>query len=168
MGNYQQAINNAGTTAPDVTDSRLYGRTKWGFYISMDNYFGSIHHFIKGSWNDGRNETWAFTEIDRSIATGLQFDGSIWKRKNDRFALAFVSNGLSVNHKNYLVKGGYGFLIGDGKLNYGRENIFEAYYSLNVFKQISISPDYQFVLHPSYNKDRGPVHIIGLRMHAEF
>ena len=90
MGNYQQAIASAGSAVPDVTDSRVYGRDKWGFYLSMDNHFGSVHHFIKGSWNDGKNETWAFTEIDASIATGLQFDGNIWNRKNDRFALAFV------------------------------------------------------------------------------
>lgn len=168
MGNYQASIQNAGAAPPDITDSRLYGRTKSGFYLSMDNHFGNIHHFIKTSWNDGKNETWAFTEIDRSIATGIQFDGNIWKRKNDRFALALVSNGLSNDHKAYLSKGGYGFLIGDGKLNYGRETILEAYYSLNVYKRFFISPDYQFVTNPAYNKDRGPVHIIGLRMHAEF
>ncbi len=102
MGNYQQSMQTAGTTPPDITDSRVYGRTKYGFYLSMDNHFGSIHHFIKGSWNDGKNETWAFTEIDRSIATGLQFDGDLWKRKNDRFALAIVSNGISTDHHNYL------------------------------------------------------------------
>ena len=168
MGNYQTAIESAGINPPDVTDSRLYGRTKWGYYLSVDNHFGSFHHFIKTSWNDGKNETWAFTEIDRSVTTGLQWDGDLWKRKKDKFAIAYVSNGLSRNHKTYLALGGYGFLIGDGKLNYGREQIIEAYYSFNIAKQIYLSPDYQFVTNPGYNKDRGPVHIVALRLHAEF
>jgi high affinity Mn2+ porin len=168
MGNYAEAIQTAGANPPDVTETRLYGRTKWGFYLSLDNHFGSVHHFIKGSWNDGKNETWAFTEIDRSIATGLQFDGDLWKRKTDKFSIAIVSNGISNYHRDYLSKGGYGFIIGDGQLNYGRETIVEAYYSWNVYKQIFISPDYQFVSNPAYNKARGPVHIVGLRLHAEF
>ena len=169
MGNYLQSINNAGATGiPDVTDSRLYGRDKWGYYFSIDNNFGPMHHFFKTSWNDGKNETWAFTEIDKSVATGLQFDGNLWKRKNDKFSLAFVTNGLSNDHRSYLSKGGYGFLIGDGKLNYGNEQIFETYYSFNICKQFYISPDYQFVTNPGYNKDRGPVHILALRLHVEW
>ena len=168
MGNYQQSITKAGAGIPDITDSRQYGRDKWGYYISLDNHFGKFHHFIKSSWNDGKNETWAFTEIDRSFTTGVQFDGDIWKRKNDRFSIAYVNNGLSSDHRNYLAKGGYGFLIGDGKLNYGHEQIMEAYYSFNILKKVFLSPDYQFVTNPGYNKDRGPVHIIALRLHAEF
>ena len=85
----------------------------------------------------------------------------------DFAGIAYVNNGLSDDHKNYLAAGGYGFLIGDGKLNYGHEQIIETYYSWNVAKKIFISPDYQFVLHPAYNKDRGPVHVVSLRMHVE-
>ncbi len=169
MGNYQQSIANAGTTSiPDVTDSRLYGRDKWGYYFSVDNHLGFLHHFIKTSWNDGKNETWAFTEIDQSFTTGLQFDGTLWKRKNDKLAIAFVSNGISNDHRSYLAKGGYGFLIGDGKLNYGNEQITEVYYSFNIYKQFFLSPDYQFITNPGYNKDRGPVHILALRLHMEW
>lgn len=168
MGNYALSIQKAGTGTPDITDSRMYGRTKSGYYFSFDNHFGALHHFFRNSWNDGKNETWAYTEIDNSIASGLQLDGVLWNRKEDRFAVAYVSNGLSADHKNYLSRGGYGFLIGDGQLNYGRENILEAYYSIQVQKHISISPDYQFVSHPGYNKDRGPVHIVALRVHAAF
>ena len=79
-----------------------------------------------------------------------------------------MNNNLSADHKLYLQKGGYGFLIGDGKLNYGSEQIFETYYSCHLTKQIFLSPDYQFVINPAYNKDRGPVHIVGLRLHADF
>lgn len=168
MGNYRESVQTAGFSAPDITDSRQYGRTKTGYYISFDTHLGAIHHFLRNSWNDGKNETWAFTEIDRSLATGLQFDGILWKRKNDRFAIALVSNGISADHRDYLARGGYGFIIGDGKLNYGKETILETYYYINLYKGISISPNYQFVHNPAYNKDRGPVHIVSLRLHAEF
>lgn len=171
MGNYQESLNRmylVPGTPPDITSTRAYGRTKWGFYGNIDNEFGSIHMFLKASINDGKNETWAFTEIDKSITTGLQFDGDLWKRNQDRFAIAYINNNLSNTHQQYLEKGGYGFLIGDGKLNYGAEQIIEAYYSMHITKQVFLSPDYQFVSHPAYNKDRGPVHIIGLRLHADF
>jgi high affinity Mn2+ porin len=170
MGNYQQSIANASLfgAAPNIQSTRQYGRTKWGFYGNIDNEFGSFHLFLKASINDGKNESWAFTEIDKSVTTGLQFDGDLWKRKQDRFAIAYINNHLSNTHKQYLEKGGYGFLIGDGKLNYGAEQIIEAYYSMHLTKQIFLSPDYQFVINPAYNKDRGPVHIIGLRLHADF
>jgi high affinity Mn2+ porin len=168
MGNYNQSIKNAGTGIPDVTDSRLYGRVKWGIYSGFNSDFGNLHHFINASWSDGKNESWAFTEIDRSITTGLQFDGIRWKRKNDRFAIAYVANFLSKSHRNYLAKGGYGFIIGDGKLNYGSEQIIEAYYSINLLKHLFITPDYQFVINPGYNRDRGPVNLFALRMHLAF
>jgi high affinity Mn2+ porin len=169
MGNYEQSIATALPTfsAPDVTDSRSLGRSKFGYYITMDNHFGKVNQFIKYSWSDGKNETWAFTEIDRSIATGLAFDGSLWKRKEDKIGIAYVNNGLSDSHKKYLSLGGNGFIIGDGKLNYGTEQIVELYYSCNVWKKIFVTPDYQFISHPAYNKDRGPVSVFSLRLHVE-
>ncbi len=99
---------------------------------------------------------------------GFSVDGARWKRKNDQAGYAFVVNNLSDDHKEYLEKGGYGFIIGDGKLNYAPENIFEWYYSWNIIKKIFLSPDYQLVINPAYNRDRGPlVHIISLRLHVE-
>lgn len=170
MGNYRESISKGYLTnmAPNILDSRQYGRSKWGFYASADNHFGPYHLFFKASINDGKNETWAFTEIDKSFTTGFQLDGDIWKRNQDKFAIAYINNNLSADHKSYLENGGYGFLIGDGKLNYGAEQIIEAYYSMHLTKQIFLSPDYQFVWNPAYNKDRGPVHIVGLRLHADF
>ncbi|MDE3253382.1 MAG: carbohydrate porin, partial [Bacteroidota bacterium] len=167
MGDYQLAIQQAGNMPPDITQYRSYGRTKWGYYASLDNHFGNLHHFIKLSWNDGQNESWAFTEIDRSLATGIQLDGMVWKRKQDKLGIAWVSNGISPVHRQYLSKGGYGFLIGDGQLKYGHENILEIYYSWQVNAKISLSPDFQYISHPAYNKDRGPVAVWALRFHLE-
>jgi high affinity Mn2+ porin len=170
MGNYQQSVQTGLITnlPPDITDSRQYGRTKFGFYTGMDNHFHAWHQFIKMSWSDGKNETWAFTEIDRSMATGIALDAVKWKRNKDRIGLAFSINGLSPDHRNYLAKGGYGFIIGDGKLNYGAEEILECYYSFNVSKYFYLSADYQFINRPAYNKDRGPVHCLALRFHLEW
>lgn len=166
MGNYELALKNA-SVKPDIISTRSFGRSKKGIYGIIDNHFGNVLHFIRGSYNDGKNETWAFTEIDRSVATGFSFKGSIWKRSNDMFGIALVVNALAHSHRDYLADGGYGFLIGDGKLNYGTENIVESYYSINPFTNLFISPDYQFVMHPGYNKDRGPVHIVAIRFHYQ-
>ena len=167
MGNYNQSIKNAGSTIPDITDSRKYGRVKAGIYAGLNTDYSHIHHFLNASWSDGKNETWAFTEIDRSITAGIQFDGYYWKRNNDKFAIAFIANGLSEPHRKYLAAGGIGFMVGDGKLNYAPEQIFEAYYFFQVYKGISLTPDYQFAINPAYNKDRGPANIYAIRLHIE-
>jgi high affinity Mn2+ porin len=170
MGNYDEAIQVAIAqfTQPDVVATRKYSRDKTGFYINAEQNFKNGGSFIRYSWNDGINETWAFTEIDISFSAGISFNGAPWKRTDDKWGLAYVDNGISKPHRTYLKDGGYGFLIGDGNLNYGTENIIELFYSYHIAKwPIFISPDYQFILHPAYNRDRGPVHIVALRLHFE-
>jgi len=169
FGNYRDAIAQ-NPTAPNVDTTQTYGRHKYGFGISADQYFTKdFGVFAKVSYNDGHNQTWFFTEIDRSLSFGAVLKGSSWKRADDELGLAFVGNGLSPNHRGYLAAGGYGFLIGDGKLNYSPEMIAELYYKVNAYqKKIWLSPDYQFILHPAYNADRGPVNVFGIRAHVEF
>lgn len=169
FGNYLQAIAQ-NHNAPDVDMTQQYGRHKYGFGISADQYLTKdFGVFAKASYNDGHTETWFFTEIDRSLSFGGVLKGNSWKRSDDELGLAFVANGLSADHKNYLAAGGYGFLVGDGRLNYSPELIAELYYKINAFqKKFWISPDYQFILHPAYNADRGPVNVFGLRAHVEF
>ena len=83
--------------------------------------------------------------------------------------LQCLANGLSADHRAYLKAGGYGFLIGDGNLNYAPESIAEAFYSLSLpTYHLQLAPDYQFILNPAYNKDRGPVHVVAIRIHSEF
>lgn len=168
MGNYQEAIDNglAQFTVPDITSTRRYSRDKKGFYLNTEYNTKNGGGFLRYSRNDGNNETWAFTEIDESLSAGISFNGNAWKRTADKWGLAFVCNGLAAPHRAYLQQKGYGFIIGDGNLNYGREDIMELYYSYDVKKlHLLLSPDYQFILHPAYNKDRGPVHVLALRMH---
>jgi len=110
----------------------------------------------------------AFTEIDRSISAGINIKGNSWKRPGDNIGIAQVINGISVNHRAFLNAGLYGFIIGDGKLNYGTEAITEFYYQVKITHSFFISADYQFVDNPAYNKDRGPVHVFAVRGHIEF
>ena len=169
MGNYQQAIA-LSPTAPNVDTTQVYGRHKYGFGISADQYLtNDFGVFAKLSYNDGHTQTWYFTEIDRSISFGAQLKGTSWKRKDDELALAFIGNSLSAPHRNYLAAGGYGFIIGDGKLNYSTEMIAELYYKIDAYQhKFFLSPDYQFVVNPAYNKDRGPVNVFSIRAHVEF
>src|ERR1700761_1150751 len=169
FGDYREAIAQ-NPTAPNVDSTQHYGRHKYGFGISADQYITKdFGVFAKTSYNDGHTETWFFTEIDRSLTFGATLKGTSWKRSDDEIGLAFIANGLLADHRDYLAAGGYGFLIGDGKLNYSPEMIAELYYKINAYqKKIWLSPDYQFILHPAYNADRGPVNGFGLRAHVEF
>jgi high affinity Mn2+ porin len=169
FGNYRLAIAQ-NPSAPNVDSTQAYSRHKYGFGINADQYLTKdFGVFAKASYNDGHTETWFFTEIDRSLTFGAVLKGRSWKRGDDELGLGFVANGLSADHRNYLAAGGYGFLIGDGKLNYTPELIAELYYKLNAFqKKFWLTPDYQFILHPAYNADRGPVNVIGIRAHVEF
>lgn len=149
---------------------KKYSGKKYGFGINISQHVNdNIGCFLRSSWNDGRTATWVFTEIDRSISTGINMNGKIWKRKFDNIGIAFVVNGLSKDHRDFLNTGLYGFIIGDGKLsNYGTENIAELYYQAKLFNNLFFMVDYQFVKNPAYNKDRGPVHVFAARMHVEF
>jgi high affinity Mn2+ porin len=169
MGNYNQAIIE-NTTSPDITSTRVYGRTKYGWGINFEQELAKgVGFFARASWNDGKNETWAFTEIDRSASAGLYFKGERWKRDDDAFGIGTVMSGLSTDHRNYLAAGGYGFIIGDGALNYGAEWVTEFYYKAKLFSDtFYLTANYQFVVNPAYNMDRGPAHVIGLRAHVEF
>ena len=148
---------------------KRYGGVKYGFGFNAEKEIsGIIGTFLKASWNDGKTATWAFTEIDQSISAGINIKGDSWKRVNDNIGIAQVINGISKAHQNFLNAGLYGFIIGDGKLNYGAETITEIYYKAQIAKSFFISADYQFVNNPAYNKDRGPVHVFAIRGHIEF
>jgi high affinity Mn2+ porin len=167
MGNYRLATDDT-TYHMDITQTRIYSRSKNGFGLNFEHeLYKDAGIFIRTGWNDGKNETWAFTEIDRTISAGLLLTGSMWKREDDRTGIAFVVNGLSKDHKDYLSKGGYGFIIGDGKLNYASEMILEVFYEIRLFKVLYLTADYQLVINPAYNKDRGPVNIWSIRSHVE-
>jgi high affinity Mn2+ porin len=170
MGRYEQVLQNPAVYANDVANTRAYGRTKYGAAISVEQQLTrrGLGSFLRLSANDGATESWAFTEIDRSLAVGAVQDGELWRRDRDQLGVGVVVNGLSAPHRHYLEGGGYGFIIGDGALNYGPEIVAEIYYSLHVADYISASVIYQPIVNPAYNKDRGPVHVLSGRVKIAF
>lgn len=169
MGSYSEAIKTSPVN-PNVVTTRNYKNHKWGWVINGAQQLNkNLGSFLRLSYNDGRNETWAYTEIDRSLNFGLTWNTNRGADSANAFGAGVVFNGLSTPHKAYLAAGGYGFIIGDGRLNYAPEIITELYYRLHFFSsRLQVSPGYQFAINPAYNKDRGPVHIFSLRTHIAF
>jgi len=164
MGNYNEALQLM-PVDPIIQFTRSY-RYKYGFGLNIDQALtDDIGFFSRLGWNDGHSESWAFTEIDRTATAGLVMGGRCWCRPQDRVGLAGVLNGLSGPHRNYLAAGGYGFIIGDGRLDYGLESILEAYYSYQVKPGLVVTLDFQEIVNPAYNRDRGPVSVVSLRVH---
>jgi hypothetical protein len=172
MGNYREAITrylNGQTTTPDIVSTRQQGRHKYGFGLNFEQEVTSkVGVFGRFGWSDGRNESFAYTEVDRTLELGAFAKGSAWHRRNDRAGVAFVANGIVAAHQQYLALGGLGFLLGDGGLNYGQEKIFEGFYTAHLWRGFYASIDLQHFNNPGYNKDRGPVTVPGLRFHTEF
>lgn len=152
------------------TEWDTYEGVKYGFAINVEQELSDgVAIFTRLNWSDGHSGDWAFTEIDRNLQLGIYLKGKLWNRSDDAFGFATAINGLSPDHRAYLKAGGIGFIIGDGNLNYGTENIFEAFYRAKITKFLAISLDYQYITNPGYNKDRsGPIHIPGVRLHVEF
>jgi high affinity Mn2+ porin len=157
-------------TALDAIYGKRFGSKKYGFGVNGEQELGrTVNAFFRAGWNDGKTASWAFAEIDHTISGGIRVAGSGWHREADNIGIALLSNGLSAPHRNFLNHGGYGFMIGDGELpHYGREDIAELFYESKILSNLWATLDYQFVLHPAYNPDRGPVHVLALRMHLEF
>jgi high affinity Mn2+ porin len=162
MGTYRNADQ-------DIAATRKPGTIKYGFGVNVEQRIAAdIGVFSRLGWNDGRTESWAYTEIDRTASGGISIKGTRWHRARDVFGAAVAVNGISGDHRAYLARGGCGFIIGDGQLlNPGLETIFEAYYAWRVQKMVTVSPDYQFIANPAYNRDRGPVNVFSIRVHVE-
>jgi high affinity Mn2+ porin len=168
MGVYLQAVELQPDT-PDIQQTRQYGNRKFGFGINAEqDLTADLGCFLRASWNDGKTETWTFTEIDRTLSAGLSMTGSKWKREDDTWGLAYVISGISDPHREYLKAGGKGFMLGDGNLNYSWEQLSEIYYSAALLKQqICMTVAYQLLINPGYNLDRhGPVNVFSVRLHV--
>ena len=172
MGVYRDAINNylAGkTSTPEITNHPLQTKIKYGFGVNVEQEVShSLRAFGRFGWNEGQHESYAYTEVDQTIAAGADYAGERWKRKLDRVGGVLVSNGIKSDHQLYLQLGGKGFLLGDGNLNYGRENIGELYYNAHVWRGLFAAFDLQHLTNPGYNRDRGPILVPSARVHLEF
>ncbi|HWW16301.1 MAG TPA: carbohydrate porin [Candidatus Dormibacteraeota bacterium] len=171
MGIYrdQIALAEQNHVAPNITNHPWHITRKYGFGINIEqNLTRYLTAFTRFGWDDGKTESFAYTEVDQTFAGGLGVNGAWWHRKQDRAGIAFVTNAIKKDHQNYLADGGLGFLLGDGKLNYGRENILETYYTVHVWRGIYLAPGFQHINDPGYNRDRGPVLVPAFRAHVEF
>jgi high affinity Mn2+ porin len=172
MGVYRSAIapfQEGLVPVPDITNHPWHITRKYGFGVNVEqNLMRGLTAFARWGWDDGKTESFAYTEVDSTFAEGVRLSGSRWHRKQDRAGVAFVSNGIKKDHQQYLADGGLGFLLGDGRLNYGRENILESYYTAHVWRGIYVAPGVQHINNPGYNRDRGPVIVPTLRLHVEF
>ena len=170
MGIYRDAVAQApeGGT-PDITNHPWHITRKYGFGVNVEqNLTRNFTAYARWGWDNGRTESFAYTEIDSTFNQGIGVNGALWRRKQDRAGFAFVSNGIKKDHQIYLADGGQGFLLGDGGLRYGRENIVESYYTAHVWRGIYIAPGVQHIDNPGYNRDRGPVVVPTMRAHVEF
>ncbi len=166
-GSYRDTLNNPAFNL-DISQTRM-GRIKYGYVINLEqSVTDDIGLFGRWSWNDGRNEIMAFTDINSSLAMGTAIKGTKWGRPDDVIGIGGAINGLSRDHRDFIAAGGLGPLIGDGALNYRRERVLESYYALALNKAFTFTADYQFIANPAYNADRGPVHIFSGRFHGEF
>ena len=166
-GSYRETLDNPALNL-DISQTRT-GRVKYGYVVSAEQAVGAdIGLFGRWSWNDGKNEIMAFTDIDSSLSLGASIKGTTWGRPDDVIGIGGASNGLSRDHRDFLAAGGLGPLIGDGALNYRRERVLEAYYAYALTKSLTLTADYQFITNPAYNADRGPVSIFTGRLHGEF
>ncbi|MEI9981767.1 MAG: carbohydrate porin [Aliidongia sp.] len=171
LGSYEDAIalGEATGQTPSTSAVRKY-RSKYGVGLNLEQQLTpDLGMFVRASASQGDVEEIDFTDINQSLSTGLSLAGADWRRPDDTVALAFVVNRASSQALQYFADGGLGGIIGDGQLrNSGPEQIIETYYSLAAFDFATVTADYQVVNNPAYNRDRGPVSVFGLRVHAQF
>lgn len=170
MAGYNQALQWARQTGdvPDVARVRRDG-SRPGIAINLEQELSSdLGAFARVGVNDGSKEAYEFTEINKSLSFGISLKGDRWERSEDTVGAAVVVNALSNAARRYFSAGGLGLLIGDGRLNYGFEGIAETYYSFHLGPRVALALDYQYIVNPAYNKDRGPVSIYGVRVHSDF
>ena len=172
MGIYKDAINaylEGKTPTPEIANNAPFGTVKYGFgWNNWQELTQNFRIFSRFGWNEGEHESFAYTEVDQTISFGGDYNLSRWHQPNDKAGVAFVSNAIKKYHQIYLADGGLGFLLGDGRLNYGRENIVEAYYTHHIHTGLFASLGLSHIDNPGYNRDRGPVWVPSVRMHVDF
>jgi high affinity Mn2+ porin len=170
LNTFTRIVNTTGTTP--VLASLRHMATRPGVALNLEQSLtADLAAFARLSTSDGRYETFDFTDIDQSVAVGMSMKGTTWGRQDDVVAAGFVVNSASADRVAFFRAGGLGVLVGDGggqPARYGPEEIFETYYDVAVTKWLNVTADYQLVNHPAYNVGRGPVHVFGFRLHAQY
>jgi len=172
MGSYREAniaFLNGTDAAPDISKHEHFAAVKYGLGLNLEQQVTTnLRGFMRFGWNEGQNESFAYTEVDQTVVFGADYAMAEHRRPNDKIGLAFVSNAIKKDHQTYLKLGGKGFLLGDGTLNYGREDILEAYYNTHTWRGLFFAFGSQGIFHPGYNRDRGPIWVPTVRAHVDF
>jgi len=172
MGSYREAIDaflEGRDPEPNIEAHRRQGRKEYGFLFNGEQQLTeNVQIYTRAGWNEGRHESFAYSEVNQSVSFGGAILGNRWHRRHDKGGIAATINAISGDHRRYLQLGGKGFLLGDGTLNYGLEKIIETYYTAHLARGISASIDFQHITNPGYNRDRGPVLVPSVRLHVEF
>jgi high affinity Mn2+ porin len=172
MGDYGQAIaayQQGVDKVPDITLYRHQDSLKQGFGINLEQALpANFRAYFRAGWNEGHKESFAYTEMNSTVSFGFELLGDGWGRKEDQLGSAFETGGISTKHREYLALGGLGFILGDGRLNYGREEVSETYYNAHVVSGLYMAVQLSFINNPGYNRDRGPVVVPGVRAHVDF
>jgi high affinity Mn2+ porin len=171
MGNYRQTVVDyldGLTPTPEITFTEKFGALKYGFgWNDEQEITDHLRLYSRFGWDDGKTESFAYTEDDQTVQIGGDYNGAQWGRPVDKMGLVFVSNAIKKDHQRYLALGGLGFILGDGALTYGRENIEEYYYNLHAWKGMYFAFDEQHIDDPGYNRARGPVFVESVRAHVD-
>ena len=172
MGTYREAVRaflDGEDPTPEITAHEHFGAIKYGFGYNTEEEIGA-HLRVAGrfGWNEGQHESFAYTEVDQTVLLGADYNGEQWGRAQDKLGLAVVSNAIKRDHQIYLADGGLGFILGDGRLDYGRETTEEGYYNLHAWRGAYFAPGLSHIDNPGYNRDRGPVWVEGLRFHVDY
>ncbi len=173
QGKFRDALNRVQATGLDanaaLAASRHY-RSAPGASLNLEQQVSdTVGVFARAGLADGAIEPWDFTDVDRSVSGGVSLNGKRWGRPDDTIGVGAVLNAITSVHQQWLNAGGTGILVGDGRLpKYKPEKIIETYYSFAVTRAMKLTADYQFIVDPAYNAQRGPVSVFGGRVHAEF
>ncbi len=171
MGSYSDALSLATRTGalPDTSLVRHFKTRMGGGLNAEQSLTEDLGAFLRASLNDGTQESYEFTEVNRSLSGGVSLKGTLWNRGDDTVGLGGAWNGISGDPRRYFAAGGLGILIGDGQLpSYVGEEILEAYYRAALCAGVSLTGDYQHIANPAYNALRGPIDFFALRAHLEF
>jgi hypothetical protein len=155
-------------TAPDFCWVRK-SVAKVGIGINLEQHITEdVGLFLRAMVSDGQTEVDAFDPADRDFSFGVVGRGPAWHRPFDVAGLGYAAAGISSKHAQYLALGGVDGFVGDGHLRQGAEQVVDVFYSFNLLKAIWLTADYQHLWNPGFNAERGPIEIVGGRVHAEF
>ena len=149
-------------------DSAKTNESSYGLGFSFDQKIGeNATPFVRYGWRSaGDYDPQAVqaglysTYIGQSWSIGVQFEGKLWRRENDAAGLAFGQMLPSADYKT-----------SNPELHASVESHVEAYWRIQVFENMSISPDIQYIINPfgkdaEFNEKNIPV--LGVRSQVDF